>query len=229
MRARCAECAVLHRLFCRGLKLEQIAELSCIFRPKQVARHQLLYSGGQAATQIFALHSGSVKITRAAGDGRVRITRIVRAGELFGLEALGDAAVYPTTATMAAGGAVCIAPREEFLQVLRARPDIGESMVVFLLGELDRLRDQFTRMSFQDARGRVALYLGSLLPPGTAPNASVPVKLGLSRQEIGEVLDLSPETVSRALSSFQKEGILTAHGRRLQLLDPEKLQQIADS
>ena len=60
-----------------------------------------------------------------------------------------------------------------------------------------------------------------------AVNGGVSLTLPLSRQEISEVLELSPETISRTLSSFRREQLLTARGRRLVIQNRAGLEAVA--
>jgi CRP/FNR family transcriptional regulator len=111
---------------------------------------------------------------------------------------------------------ICAAPREDFSTYLRTNPEIAIGMVRFLVGELDRVRTQVTDMSFKDARMKVATFLLSLVTSDTpTSNGTVNLTLPLSRQEISEVLELSPETISRTLSSFRREQLVMARGRHV--------------
>ena len=55
----------------------------------------------------------------------------------------------------------------------------------------------------------------------------VNLTLPLSRQEISEVLELSPETISRTLSSFRREQMVVARGRHLVIQNRAGLESVA--
>ena len=83
-------------------------------------------------------------------------------------------------------------------------------------------------MSFKDARMKVATFLLSLITADTpTSNGTVNLTLPLSRQEISEVLELSPETISRTLSSFRREQLVMARGRRLVIQNRAGLEAVA--
>jgi len=50
--------------------------------------------------------------------------------------------------------------------------------------------------------------------------------LRMSREEIGNYLGLTLETVSRLLSRFAKEGLIRIHQRQVQLLSKSGLQDL---
>jgi len=124
---------------------------------------------------------------------------------------------------------ICAAPREEFSTYMRSNPEIAIGMVRFLVQELKRIRTQVTDMSFKDARMKVATFLLSLVAsdPVAADNGNVSLTLPLSRQEISEVLELSPETISRTLGYFRKEAMVAARGRHLVIQNRAALEGVA--
>ena len=223
----CTDCPVLKSLLFRGLSNEQIARLGCIFRPARYRRSQILFFEGGVGQHVFALHSGLVKVVKSLENGKDRITRVLFPGELFGLEALTEN-TYPLTAVTLRDCEICAASREEFLDFLHSNPDVALGMVRFLVSEVARVRTQVTDMSFKDARMKVATFLLSLISSETqAPTETYSLTLPFSRQEISEILELSAETVSRTLSTFRRDQVLGARGRRVTIHDIKKLQAAA--
>ena len=223
----CADCPVLRTSLFQSLTPEQIQRLGCVFRPARYRRNQILFFEGGTAQHLFAMHTGLVKMVKSLENGKDRITGVLFPGELFGLESLTDLA-YPITAVALRDCEICAAPREDFSTYLQANPDLAIGMVRFLVGELERVRTQVTDMSFKDARMKVATFLLSLLSHDTpATNENLTLTLPLSRQEISEVLELSPETVSRTLSAFRREQLVTARGRQMVIQNRADLEAVA--
>jgi len=223
----CSDCPVLKTSLFESLSPEQIARLACVFRPARYRRNQILFFEGGAAQHLFALHSGLVKLVKSLENGKDRITGVLFPGELFGLETFTEA-TYPLTAVTLRDCEICAAPREEFVTFLQSNPEIALGMVRFLVGELGRVRTQVTDMSFKDARMKVATFLLSLVTSDTLTvNGGLSISLPLSRQEISEVLELSPETVSRTLTAFRREQLVVARGRHLLIQNLPGLEGVA--
>jgi CRP/FNR family transcriptional regulator len=209
------------------MSTDQIQSLGCVFRPARYRRNQILFFEGGSAQHLFALHSGLVKVVKSLENGKDRITAVLFPGELFGLESLTDVS-YPLTAVALRDCEICAAPREDFSTYLRTNPEIAIGMVRFLVGELERVRKQMTDMSFKDARMKLATFLLSLITPDTpTSNGTVNLTLPLSRMEISEVLELSPETISRTLSSFRREQLIVARGRHMVIQNHAGLESVA--
>jgi CRP/FNR family transcriptional regulator len=224
----CANCPVLKTSLFRSMTEDQIQAVGCVFRPARYRRNQILFFEGGIAQHLFALHSGLVKIVKSLENGKDRITAVLFPGELFGLECLTDDS-YPLTAVALRDCEICAAPRDEFSAYMRVNPEIAIGMVRFLVGELKRVRTAVTDMSFKDARMKVATFLLSLATtdPATAANGAENLMLPLSRQEISEVLELSPETISRTFSFFRKEQMVAAKGRHLIIQNRPALEGVA--
>jgi len=206
---------------------EQITRLGCVFRPARYRRNQILFFEGGTAQHVFAMHTGLVKIAKSLENGKERITRVLFPGELFGMEALTEP-LYPLTAVTLRDCEICAADREEFTEFLRNDPDICLGMVRFLISEISRVRSQVTDMSFKDARMKVATFLLSLISSETdSPSYPYTLTLPFSRQEISEILELSPETVSRTLGLLRRNHTIEARGRRLTIQDIEALRTAA--
>jgi CRP-like cAMP-binding protein len=215
MEPDCGDCPVLKTSFFRDVPYEQIRSMGRVFRRAHYRRNQVLYTEGTTAEHLFALHSGLIKMVKTSAGGEERISGVIFPGELFGLESLTDSR-YPVTAIALGDCEICAAPREEFASYVRTNPDAAVGMVRFMVKELDRIRTHVTDMSFKDARMKLATFLLSLVGSGShADGGTVNILLPLSRQEISEILELSPETVSRTLGAFRREQLLTARGRRL--------------
>ena len=224
----CANCPVLKTTLFRSMSTDQVLAAGCVFRPAHYRRNQILFFEGGIAQHLFALHSGLVKIVKCLENGKDRITAVLFPGEVFGLESLTDDS-YPLTAVALRDCDICAAPRDDFSNYMRRNPEIAIGMVRFLVGELKRVRTQVTDMSFKDARMKVATLLLSLVTtsPADADNGNLSFTLPLSRQEISEVLELSPETISRAFGFFRREQMVTARGRHMVIQNRAALEGVA--
>jgi CRP/FNR family transcriptional regulator len=223
----CSNCPVLKTSLFGSLSSEQLSRLACVFRPGRFRKNQILFFEGGVAQYLFALHAGLVKLVKSLDNGKDRITGVLFPGQLFGLEALSNP-TYPLTAVALRDSEICAAPRDEVFAFLQSNPEIALGMVRLLVAEVGRVRTQVTEMSFKDARMKVATFLLSLIASDPTPhNGHATLTLPLSRQEISEVLELSPETVSRTLTAFRRAGLIGARGRHLTIQNLEGLQSTA--
>jgi len=225
LRPECANCPVLATPLIRSLSGDQAARLNCVFQPARYRRNQILFFEGGQAKHLFSLRSGLVKLVKSLENGKDRIVRVLFPGEIFGFESLAESG-YPLTAVVLRDSEICSISRDAFFDFLRSNTDIALAMIAFLVGEVARVRTQITDMSFKDARARIATLLLSLVPAdGTDSKRSSSLTLQLSSQEVGEILELSSETVSRTWTALQKDRLIEKRGRQIVIPNLEKLER----
>jgi len=223
----CAGCPVLCNLLLPGASSEQISRLECVFRPTRLRRNQVLFVEGGSAQHLFGLRSGLVKMVNLLENGKERIVRVLFPGAIFGFEALAKTA-YPVTAVVLQDSDICIVPGDEFSTLLRSSADVALGVIQYLVSEVTRGRTQIADMSFKDARMRVATFLLSLVPPDQIKSSgNTALTLPFSSLEIGEMLELSPETVSRTWGALRRDGVIEKRGRKLVIQNLKKLQDVA--
>lgn len=227
MKFECANCPVLGNELFQSMSRDQLSRLDCLFRPTYYRKNQILFFEGGQAQHLFALRTGLVKMVKSLASGKERIARVLFPGELFGLEGLTETP-YPLTAVVLQDSEICAVPCGEFFDFLRAHPDISLEMIRYLVGELQRVDSQITDMSFKDARARMATFLLSLRSSAASDSADGSLlTLPLSSQEIGDILEMSPETVSRTWAALRREGLVEKQGRRVLIRNFDGLETAA--
>lgn len=215
MKLECENCPILKSALFSNFSSEEISRIVCVFRLARYRRNQIVFFEGGAAQHLFALRSGLVKVVKSLENGKERIIRVLFPGELMGFEALTET-TYPLTAVALRDSEICAASRDDFTAFLRDNTDIALGMIRFLVAEVSRVQSLVTDLSFKDARMKVATLLLSLDSSRAANPAGTPsLILPYSRQEISEILELSPETVSRTLSAFRQQRLIDMRGRHL--------------
>lgn len=215
MKFECTNCPVVGSELFENLSKGELLNMDCIFRSTHYRRNQILFFEGGKAQHVFALRKGLVKMVKSLESGKERIARVIFPGDFFGLEGLTDTS-HTLSAVVLQDSDICAIFRDDFFDFLRAHPEVSLDMIRILVQELQRVGSQVTDMSFKDARARMATFLLSLRSTGAgdAANGSS-VTLPLSSQEIGDVLELSPETVSRTWGLLRREGLADKQGRRV--------------
>lgn len=175
---------------------------------------------GETATSLYTLRSGMVKLVRNSLDGRQRIVRVLRAGDVVGLEAL-MGPTYDADAVALSTVQVCRLPLQVIQRLNRETPRLHQRLLEKWHRSLKEADDWLAELNFGNARQRVA---GLILKMRSGPDSAVTTLF--SREDMGAMLDLKLETVSRTLSAFEREGLITPldkQGRTYRVTDPERL------
>ncbi len=180
----------------------------------------MLAQEGARAPGLLTLRSGMVKLVRTTSDGRERIVRVMRQGDVIGLEALvhgkSETAAIALTATSA-----CRIPLDVIQTLAVQSPRLHQSLMKKWSHNQKEAEDWLADLNFGTARQRVANFILKMRNPEDAQLVTL-----FSREDIGSMVDLKMETVSREVSRFTREGVLEPldkHGRIYRILNPAGL------
>jgi len=190
---------------------------------------QVLFHEGTPALGFHIGCAGRVKISKAGSHGREQILRIANPGEIIGEEAILDSEPYGATAEALEDCHTAFIQRADFLAFLQGGQSIGLRLLLHLCRALIQTQGRLARMGLGDARARLAGTVLDLAQRyGKPANGGVDMDVNLSRAELAALVGLSPETAMRLLSEFQSDGLLRLAGRRITVLNGEKLAALAN-
>ena len=181
----------------------------------------VLYPEGSRALGVFTLRSGMLKLVRVTADGRQRIVRVLRAGDVVGLEALATAC-YDSEAVALTDASVCRIP----LEVIHTLGAHSQRLHLPLMQKwqktLKDADDWLADLNFGTARQRVANLILKMRSPSDGRTVTL-----FARDDMGAMMDLKLETVSREVSRLVREKViepLDKLGRVYRIREPRLLQ-----
>jgi CRP/FNR family transcriptional regulator len=123
---------------------------------------------------------------------------------------------------------VCEVPLEVLEYYSKEIPSIRQQMLKILSREILDNQELMLLLGKKSADERLATLLLSLSERFRRRNySSTEFNLSMSRSDIGNYLGIAEETVCRVFTRFQSEGLLATKQRQVQLLDLERLNNIA--
>ncbi|MCF8210626.1 MAG: Crp/Fnr family transcriptional regulator, partial [Rhodoferax sp.] len=167
--------------------------------------------------------TGMLKLVRGTADGRQRIVRVLRPGDVAGLEALSDAR-YDTDAIALTDVSVCRIPLSVIRELDAKSPRLHKRLMEKWSRNLKEADDWLADLNFGTARSRVCNFV---LKMRSSTDAQI-VTL-FAREDMGAMMDLKMETVSREVSALVREQVLEPldkAGRVYRLLQPAQLQPL---
>jgi CRP/FNR family transcriptional regulator len=199
----CTACA-MHPL-CHPLSAAE-GWLAAVQTRRRLARGEKLFRAGAAQSALYAVRAGFLKACAPSGDGGRFIVRFLLPGDAAGLDAFANG-VHPTEAVALEDCQVCEIPRYRAEILAEGIPSLGAQLRKLIGGELARSQDHAALLTRHAASERVERFLLDLSRRwGERGYSRTAFRLPMRRQEIGEHLGLTMETVSRILSDFQAKG-----------------------
>ena len=206
-RAGSAELALLrgHPVF-GALEPGQLEQLVSYARTRRVAAGTTLFSKGDPGTELFAVSTGTVKISVPAPDGREAMFNLLHPGEIFGESALLDGRPRTADAMAMTDCELTVIERRDFLAFVHGEPNVALQLIALLCERLRIASEHYEEVVFLDLPTRLARILLQLAEQNEA-GAEEP-KLKITQREISQMLGSTRESVNKQLRAWSKRGFI---------------------
>ena len=213
----CRDCHTRAVCLARDLGPRDLARLDSIIQAKRtVKRGESLYRANDPFHSIYAVFAGSFKTVIAHGDGEEQVTGFHLPGEPLGLDGICTARHNCTAIALEDSMCIILALLESLCRGQRdaaSGPSNDERRDSARIGSDDGARRDVRRA----APGSVSRQ--PLRADEGARFSAADFSLRMSREEMGSLLGMKLETVSRMFSKFQKQRLIDIHGKQVQILD----------
>jgi CRP/FNR family transcriptional regulator len=228
LKASCAACSMHQLCLPMGLEDADIDRLDKIIgRRRRLARDEALYKMGDPFRNLYAVRFGHFKTYQVNAAGETQITGFQMAGELLGMDAI-SADRHHCDAVALEDSEVCEIPFANLEELFGQVPALLRHFHRIMSREITREQNAMLLLGNMRAEQRFAVFLvnksARYAARGYSPTS---FQLRMSREDIGNYLGLTIESISRLLSRFKKLGLLRVDKREVTLLDPARLKAMA--
>ena len=227
LRTACSSCSLSELCLPAGLDLQEIERLdSIVNRKRALKRGDYLYRSGGTLQSLYAVRTGFLKSCVLHDDGREQVAGFHMMGELIGMDAIGSGK-HLCDAIALESSEVCEIPFGELEHLSRDIPNLQQHFHRIMSREIARDYGVMLLLGSMRAEERLAAFLLNLSQRFAARGYSATqFVLRMTREEIGSYLGLKLETVSRAFSHFQSEGIVGVQNKSIEIKEPERLRAL---
>ena len=172
-----------------------------------------VFSEGEDAHFVYSVASGIVRVSRHSDSGRRQVLAFMLPGDLFGLP---DSGLYVNTAETVSPATLYRVPWQQLRQLMTQEPEMQISLLVRVAFDLRQAQRRIVVLGQQNVAQRLASFLLDLaLHPDFFDKRRNLLSLPLTRFDLGDYLGTAPETVARALSKFERGGVIKRRSARL--------------
>ncbi len=218
--SNCVTCPIRHVSIFAGLTSEEIKNLDVPVIKVTYEPGEVLYHESGKTLSAFTIYSGVVKLLRSLPNGRNQIVRLLSTGDIFGFEGLIEDH-YHHTAVAINQTLVCRLSLPELTSLSREHASVREALVQRWATALRQAEQLVMEMGSKKAAERLAAFLLHWCQHAQQDNWT---PLPLTRQELGELLGLTVETVSRFLAEWKRLGLLEEKGGQIRIQRTAELQ-----
>ncbi len=222
MQEKCNACIFISNAASK-LDTNQLNMLSENCANVSLKRGDILMQQGALSSNIAYLKTGLAKI-HITGPYHEQIIKLIKAPAYLGLPNTFGDKINNYSVTVIEKSDVCFIDINAFKKLLAENSQFAyEIMLTLCNNELDSFKRCASRTQKQ-LRGNMADVLIEL---SVRIYNSMSFNLPLKRDEIGNLIDTSRESISRILIEFEADGILIISGKKVEILDFEKLKVIS--
>lgn len=219
----CQECANLNCLIKKNIQSDKIKEMSQSKSTIVCKKGQQFIMQGAPINGLFFVYKGIGKVLQAGINGREQIIRMAKSGEIVGYRGFGSADTYSITAQAIDSIQLCYFSKDSIKEMLYEVPQLAVDFMLFYSDELNKSETRVRKLAQMTVRERVVDTLLYMRRKFSSNGKTIDVIM--SRKEYADYAGTTEEQVIRVLSSLKSEKLITTIGKRIDVLNVEKLQK----
>lgn len=217
----CENCLSKQNSLFNGLTSESVAGLDGAKSCSYYKKNQPLFVEGSVPRGVFCLNQGKVKIFSLGDEGKEQIIHIAKDGEIIGFRAMFSGEPFTVSATTLEECNICFINKDDFLNMIDTNATLRNGIMKELSKELGDRAKFITNMAQKSVRERLAFILLIL------EKIYEGEEINLTREDLANFVGTATETLIRLLKDFKEEGMIEIHTRKLEIINRQKLINLA--
>ena len=209
------------------LNEQQRALLAKDFTIQRFKKNEIIYCEGDKPTHIMCLLSGKVKIYKDGVGGRTQIIRVMKPVEYFAYRAYFANEEYVTAAAAFEPSVICMFPMNIITKLIAENNQLAQFFIRQLSIDLGIADERTVNLTQKHIRGRLAEALLFLKESYGVEEDESTLSIYLSREDLANLSNMTTSNAIRTLSIFAAEKLITIDGRKIKLIDEDRLRKIS--
>lgn len=190
-------------------------------------KNEVIYQEEEMPLELMCLCKGKVKIYKDGVGGRSQIIRMIRPTQYFGYRAFFANQPYVTAASAFEASTICFISMQIIEEIVTTNSKLGLFFIRELSTDLGIADERVVNLTQKHIRGRLAESLIFLIENYGLEEDGATVSIYLSREDLANLSNMTTSNAIRTLSTFVDEHIITLDGRKIKIIDEEKLRRIS--
>jgi len=213
-----------HALFGQ-LGAEAISRLASYAHTKSFSSGARIFEKGDPGTSLFAVCSGTVKISNQSTGGKDAVFNLIPVGGIFGEIALLDGQPRTADAFALTDCELMVIDRRDFVPLVSQNPEIALKLIEILCQRIRRTSEQVEDVTFLDLPSRLAK---TLLKLSESPGAQSR-KVSITQREIGQIIGMSRESTNKQLREWEENNWVKLERGGVVVLKRQPLMEIVSA
>ena len=202
----------------------RIEEIEKAFKHNDVIEYKAgatIYCEGSISNHIFYVLRGEVKTFKINHDGKELITEIFSDKNFFGFTSFLGNKPYVENAEVIKNAEIIRIPKHEFLDLIKSNPQLALNFIDLITTDLEFVKDHLMHLAYDSVRRKTADAILQLQEKRGNQKA-----IEISRSDLASFLGIAKETLTRTLTDFKDEKLISTNKNEIYILKRDKLQRI---
>jgi CRP-like cAMP-binding protein len=198
-------------------------------RPRRFAEGAYMFHQGEAAEIFYIVIEGRVKLTQVTASGHQVILQIIGPGGGIGIIVVLGEMDYPASAEVLEECLAYSWDRETARRIMLQIPQLAINGMELVARRFAKLQTRYQEVATQRVEQRIAMTLLRMARQfGKREGDGVLIDMALSRQDLAEMTGTNLYTVSRILSKWEQDDIVSLGRKRVVIKKAHKLVIISE-
>lgn len=206
---------------------EQRTTLQQNFTVQSYKKNEMIYCEGETPTHMSCLLRGKVKIYKDGVGGRSQIIRVIKPVEYFAYRAYFSGGDFVTAAAAFEPSVICHIPMDVINRMVNENNKLAMFFIHQLATDLGIADERTVNLTQKHIRGRLAEALLFLKDSYGVEEDGCTISIYLSREDLASLSNMTTSNAIRTLSNFSNENLIIIDGRKIKLLNEDKLRKIS--
>ncbi|MGE0524979.1 MAG: Crp/Fnr family transcriptional regulator [Variibacter sp.] len=213
----------------RDVPAAALHEIQAASSQRRVAAGQVVFRQGDPAGALYVVATGRLRATQTTADGQQVIIRYLGPGEVAGYTTLSGGGTHPGTVTAVEDALLISWTGAAMKKLMAEHSSIAMNAVAFLGARYHEMQVRIRELSTEKVERRIAHTVLRLAEQaGRRTARGIEIAIPLSRQDLAEMSGTTLHTVSRTLSAWEEQKIVSCGRRRVVVAKANVLASIAE-
>ena len=223
--SKCEHCIVHEFSSLKALTKEELLKVASCKTSYTIKKGEPLFEEGEVINGVYCVKDGFCKLSKLSTNGKDQIVKLVKAGELLGQRSMVSDEPANLSAIALEDMEVCFIPRSEVMQFFTQNNQFSMNVMRTICDDLKGADDHMVNMAQKTVRqrlGETLIYLEETF----GKNEDGSLHIQLSREELAGMIGTATESCIRLHSELNKSEYIELTGKKITLLDKNKLKRL---
>ena len=223
--SKCEQCIVRQFSSLKALNKEELLRMAECKTSYTIKKGEPIFEEGEVTNGIYCIKDGVCKLSKLSDNGKDQIVKLVKPGELLGQRSMISDEPANLSAVALEDMEVCFIPKSEVMQFFTKNNQFSMNVMKTICEDLKGADDHMVNMAQKTVRQRLAETL-IYLEETFGKNEDGSLHIQLSREELAGMIGTATESCIRLLSELKKSDHIELTGKKITLLDKNKLKRL---